>query len=126
MFSFVVLAQGISKLTEFDAVSNPTGCLVNGVPTLKCLEVVFGNLIFMASAVILLVLFIMLVTGALKYLLSGGESKKIGEAQSTIKWALIGVALFASSFLIINIIQALFLGDGFSLLKFTIAPTPTP
>lgn len=115
-----VLAQGFQKIQDTD-------CVVGGVPTLKCLEVVFGNLLFIASSVVMLILFIMLVIGAMKYLLSGGDSKKVSEASQTLKWALIGTALFATSFLIIRIIQSLFLKEGYGLDRFTIEqPTPTP
>ena len=51
-------------------------CVVDGVPTLKCLEVVFGNILFMASAFIVLTLFIMFIVGAFNYLTSFGNAKE--------------------------------------------------
>lgn len=97
-----------------------TGCVVNGVPTLKCLEVVFGNILFMASAFIVLVLFIMLVTGALKYLTSLGNPEKLKKARGTMTYALIGFALFISAYLILKTIDVLFLGNAGKIFQFQI------
>jgi hypothetical protein len=90
------------------------------VPTLKCLEVIFGNLLFMASGLVVLILFIMFVIGSLKYLTSGGNPESIKKAQGTLKWALVGALLFIGSFLILNIIDILFLGGQGKLFKFEI------
>lgn len=92
-----------------------SGCLAGpnaDVATLKCAEVVFQNLLYMASALVLLVLFIMFVVGSFKYLTSGGDAEKIAGAQNTLKYAIIGTMLFIGSYLILNIIQVLFLGGA--------------
>jgi heme/copper-type cytochrome/quinol oxidase subunit 2 len=93
-------------------------CVVDGVPTLKCLEVIFGNILVMASAFIVLALFIMLVVGAFNYLSSFGNPEKIKKAQGTIKFAIIGFALFVASYLILNIIDILFLGGTGKIFRF--------
>lgn len=85
-------------------------CVVDGVPTLKCLEVVFGNILFMSSALVILILFIMFVVGAFRYLTSFGNPENVKKAQGTLKFALIGFILFISSYLILNVICFLFLG----------------
>jgi len=84
-------------------------CTVDGVPTLKCLEIVFGNILYMSSFFIIIVLFIMFVVGSFKYLTSFGNAENIKKAQGTLKYALIGFILFVSAFLILTIIQTLFL-----------------
>lgn len=99
---FTVYAQTISPWGD---------CVIDGVPTLKCLEIVFGNILVMASAFIVLTLFIMFVVGAFGYLTSFGNAEKVKKAQGTLKMALIGFILFVSAFLILNIIQRLFIGD---------------
>lgn len=91
-----------------------------GVPTLKCLEVVFGNIIFMASAFILFVLFIMFLVGSFQYLSSFGDPEKVKKAKGTFKYALLGFFLFLGAFLILNTIDILFLGGQKKLLQFTI------
>ena len=100
--------------------ADPNCCVVDGVPTLKCLEVVFGNILFMSSALIIIVLFIMLVTGALKYLTSLGNAESIKKARGTITYALIGFALFISAYLILKTIDVLFLGNNNNIFRFQI------
>ncbi|HRN70448.1 MAG TPA: pilin [Candidatus Woesebacteria bacterium] len=85
-------------------------CMVDGIPTLKCLEVVVGNFLLMTNAFILVVLFIMFVIGSFKYLTSLGSPDKIEEAKGTFKWAIIGLVVYVSAYLILNIIDILFLG----------------
>ncbi len=89
-----------------------SGCMVDGIPTLKCLEVVVGNFLFMTNAFILLVLFIMFVIGSFKYLTSLGSPDKIEEAKGTFKWAIIGLVVYVSAYLILTIIDMLFLGGN--------------
>ncbi len=96
------------------------GCMVDGVPTLKCLEVVFGNILFMSSALVVLLLFIMFVLGSFNYLTSLGNAEKIKKAQGTLKFAVIGFILFVSAYLILNVIDILFLGGSGKIFKFEI------
>lgn len=88
------------------------------VPTLKCLEVVFSNILFAASGLIVISLFIMFVVGSLQYLTSGGKPENIKKAQGTLKWALIGTLLFLGSYLILKVIDILFLGGQGNIFKF--------
>ena len=113
--NFIVNAQ----IQEWDSTPYDTeGCMVDGVPTLQCLEVVFGNILTAASALIILVLFIMLVVGGFYYLTSFGNPEKIKKAQGTLKFAVIGFVLFLCSYLILKIIDVLFLkGSGNSLFE---------
>ena len=102
-------------------------CVVDGVPTLKCLEVVFGNILYMASGLIVLALFIMFIIGAFHYLTSFGNAEKTKKAQGILKFALLGFVLFISSFLILKIIDIMFLGGCGKIFKFEIGnTTPTP
>lgn len=90
----------------------------------------FNNIILLATALVMLILFAMIVVGAFQYLMARGNPDAMSKAQNTIKWAFIGLLLFMSSYLILNIIQYLFIGDPSvsgtpSLLKFEI-PTFKP
>lgn len=98
---------------------DPT-CIVDGVPTLKCLESVFSNVLSMVTAFIILVLFIMLVVGAFNYLTSFGNPEKVKKAQGTLKFALIGFIIFMASYLILRIIDWAFLGGAGKIFKFEI------
>jgi hypothetical protein len=97
-------------------------CVVDGVPTLKCAEVVFSNILVLSTAFIMLVLFIMFLVGGFNYLTSFGNPEKVKNAQGTLKFAVIGLILFVSSFLILKTIDVLFLGNCGKIFKFEIAP----
>lgn len=102
------------------AVQEWGGCVVDNVPTLKCFEVVFGNILIMASGFVGLVLFIMFLTGAFTYLTSLGNPEKIKKAQGTLKYALVGFILFVGSFLILKIIDVIFLGGTNKIFQFSV------
>ncbi len=104
--------------------ADPNCCIVDGVPTLKCLEIVFSNILFMSSAFIVFVLFIMFLVGSFSYLTSFGNADKIKKAQGTLKYAIIGLILFVSAYLILRVIDAIFLGGQGTIFRFEIAPTP--
>ena len=122
--SFIVHAQAGTQ--SFEA----SGCMVDGVPTLKCVEVLFGNLLFMSSAIIILILFVMLLVGGFYYMTSFGDPEKLKKAQGTIKYAIFGLVLFVSAFLILKIIDTVFLGGCGKIFKFELptgdVPSPTP
>lgn len=106
--------------TVFAQIKDWGDCVVEGVPTLKCLEIVFSNLLFIASSFIVLVLFIMLIVGAFQYLTSFGNPEKVKKAQGTLRFAVIGFLLFVGSYLILNIIDIIFLGGGGKIFRFQI------
>ena len=64
----------------------------------------------MSSALVILILFIMFVVGAFRYLTSFGNPENVKKAQGTLRYALIGFILFISAYLILNVICFLFLG----------------
>lgn len=95
----------------------PDTCEVNDVPTFQCLETVISNIIVASSALIIVGLFIMLIVGSLRYLTSGGNPEKLKKAQGTLMYALMGTVLFVSAFLILKIIDVLFLGNSGKLFR---------
>ncbi len=101
-----------------------SGCLADGIPTLKCFEVVFNNILFLAAGAVILILFFMIMRGGFQYLTSRGDAEAMKSARNTIFYAVIGLVLFMSSYLIITVIQYLFIGDpdegAPNLLKFEI------
>ena len=98
--------------------------MVGDVPTLKCFESVFSNILSVASVFIILVLFIMFVVGSFRYLTSFGNAEAIKKAQGTLKYALIGFILFVSAFLILTIIDTLFLGGQKNIFQFNLETPP--
>jgi hypothetical protein len=115
----ILIAQQLKDWEEYNAETG-TGCVVDGVPTLKCLEVVFSNIIFAASSLIVIALFAMMMVGGYNYLTSLGNPEKVQKAQNTFKYALLGFILFMSAFLILKIIDYLFLGNEGRIFMFQI------
>ncbi len=97
-----------------------SGCLVDGVPTLKCLEVVFNNFLLLSAGLFVLGLFIMFLIGSYTYLTSFGNPEKIKKAQGTFRSAILGLVIFLGSYLILKTIDFLFLGGHDRIFQFKI------
>ena len=93
-------------------------CMVNDTPTIKCFEVVFGNVLEAVVTLAGIALFIMLVVGSFRFLTSGGDPKRTETAQKTKTSAILGLVLIIGSYLILRLIAS-FTGID-SLLEFTI------
>lgn len=120
------VVQASSPTTWSTFTGEQVNCIVDGIPTLKCLEAVFSNIVFMASTLIVLVLLVMFVVGAVSYLTSLGNPEKVKKAQNTIKYAILGFVLFMSSFLILKTIDFLFLGNENRIFQFNIETNVVP
>ena len=98
-----------------------SGCLqiIGGVeiPTLKCLELVFKNILTVAVSLAVLAMFVMLTIGGFKYLTSGGDPKAATSAKQTMTYAIIGIVLLVLAFLIFVIIERF---TGVKVTEFTI------
>lgn len=115
--SFLVMPVFPAKVTGVTTWAN---CRIDGVPTLKCLEIIYGNLIFLSSSFVLLILFVMFSIAGFNYLTSFGNPEKIKKAQATLRYVLYGFILYVSAFLIITLIDTIFLGGHGNLLRFQI------
>jgi hypothetical protein len=133
VFSFLTSMPVSAQVRDWEVrdargnVDQSKSCTVDGVPTLQCLDVVYDNVLFLASSLVLLVLFAMLVYGGVLFITAFGSSEKIEQAQNTLKWALIGIGLFAASYLILFIIDQAFLGGAGKIFELHIpGPSTTP
>ncbi len=124
LYSRPVFAQIRDWNADLDPGPGVRTCMVNGVPTFSCLEIVIGNILFMSNVFILLVIFIMFVIGSFKYLTSLGNAEKIEEAKGTFKWAIIGLVVYLSAYLVLNIIDVLFLGGKGTIFELKIGEYP--
>lgn len=106
-------------IKDWGSPANP-GCLVNDVPTLKCFEVLFNNILVISGGLFVLALFIMFVLGAFTYLSSFGNPEKVKKAQAIFRYAIYGLVLFLASYLILNIIDILFLGGAGKIFQFKV------
>jgi len=62
----------------------------------------------------------MFIIGSFNYITSLGNPEKIKKAQGTLKYAVVGLVLFVSAFLILKIIDIIFLGGQNKIFQFTI------
>lgn len=84
---------------------NWDGCIdSNGVASLSCLPIVFGNIINAALIFIGSVALILFIYAGILFIRSGGDQKQVQTARQTITYAIIGLVLVLSSYAIINII----------------------
>lgn len=93
------------------------GCIQDGIPTLKCLEAVFVNILRVAVSLVTLALFLMLLVGGFKFLTSGGDPKATESAKGTMTYAIVGLIVIIASYLILKTIEFF---TGVSLTEFTI------
>jgi hypothetical protein len=118
MFSSILLVQGPQPSawsTSRCATDVPN---VGQVATIQGLECIFGNIVTIITAIAGLAVFIMLLSGGLKYLTSGGDQKAMEQAKGTLTYAILGLVAIIAAYLILNFLS-LFTGIP-SLLKFTV------
>lgn len=82
------------------------GCVfLNGdVPSLGCLAQIVTSIINLAFTFLGAVLLLLLMWGAVKFIISRGDPKGIGEAQKTMTYAVIGAVVVLGSFILINVV----------------------
>ena len=90
------------------------------VPTFKCLEVLFNNILVTAISLAALALLVMFVIGGFKFLTSGGNPEAAGAAKQTITYAIIGMFLLAIAYLVFALIKYF---TGVDVLRFEIKTT---
>lgn len=82
----------------------------------------FTNFLFLAFAVAILVVLVMLIWGAFEWITSGGDKEAVGKARGRIINALIGLAVLAIAFALTRV-AAQFLGFN---IQDIVIPTPNP
>lgn len=100
----------LDKLTPNDKNGNASGSVL----TIKCIPILFQQVINILLSFAGLVALILIITSGIKYILSSGDAKKAGEAQKTLTFAIIGLVIIFLSFFIVNLIANL---TGISCIK---------
>jgi hypothetical protein len=93
-----------------------SGCLVEGVPQLSCLEVLFNNLIVALGGLVFIILFAMFALGAIRWLTAGDDANKLKKAQGTFFSAVLGLVILSSAYLILFLLETV-LGVELTLFK---------
>jgi len=94
----------------------PVGSDFNSLTSLTANGIISGA-VSLVLIVVALVFFFILVLGGLKWVTSGGDEKKVGEARSQITNALIGLAIVFAAWAIMRLIGTVF---GIDIFKLTI------
>jgi hypothetical protein len=79
-------------------------CVRNGVATIQGVQCLLGNILTIAISGIGLVGFIMLIVGSFRYLLSGGNAKGVDGGKQTMTFAIIGLVVALTSFMILQLV----------------------
>lgn len=81
-----------------------TTCSSKGVATISCLPPLITTLIYWLVLFVGAVAVIFIIMGGIRFILSGGDPKKLDQAKKTIAYSILGLILVLLSFFIINFI----------------------
>lgn len=127
---FPIVKQVQAQTKEWKTISEY--CVVDDVATIQGIGCLLANVLSVVLRLLGIAGFVMIVYAAFNLLMSAGNSQKVEESKKTITFAVIGIIVALSAFIIINLIASF---TGVSLVKeFTIpssqkdwiSPTPTP
>ncbi len=104
LFSLLTLLYGIPSIKPALAAKDWGSCVQNNVPSLRCIPVVFENVISAALMFVGAVTVILIVYAGILFVTSGGDQKKVQSARQVMTYALIGLVIVLSSFAIIYFI----------------------
>lgn len=76
----------------------------DGVATIKGLECLIGNVFIVFLSVLGLSGFVMIIIAAFRWMLSGGNTKGVETARNTMTFAVAGIVLALSGFIVLNLI----------------------
>lgn len=103
-----IVAYLYSTSTTFAQTANWSGVCVGGadndVATIQGLECLIANVFTVIITLIGLAAFVMLIIGSVRWLISGGNSSNLDKAKSTMTYAIIGIVVALSAFIVINLI----------------------
>jgi len=96
--------QALAQTVEWSGVCVGQTENSNQVATIQGLECLIANVFTVFITVVGLAGFVMFVIGSFRWLLSGGNSKGTQSAKNTMTYAVIGLVVTLSAFIIINLI----------------------
>lgn len=105
----VVVAYLYSTSPAFAQTVSWSGVCVGGagndVATIQGLECLIANVFTVIITLIGLAAFVMLIVGSVRWLMSGGNSSALDKARSTMTYAIIGIVVALSAFIVLNLIS---------------------
>ena len=92
-------------------------CLIDGVPTLKCGEILFKNILLALGGIVFLLLLYLFFYGSVLWLISGDDPARLKKAKGVFYSALLGLGIMSASYVILRVVGGIF---GLELTTFTI------
>lgn len=92
---------------------------MSGIAKISDLESVFGSVVGVVLAAVGVAVLVMFVIGGLKFLTAGGDKDATSKAQKTITYALAGLVLTVSAYIILSLLGKFF-GVDLSTFKTTL------
>lgn len=99
-FPIVKQAQAYTK--EWQDISEY--CVVNDVATIQGIGCLIANILAVTLRLLGLAGFVMIIYAAFTLLLSAGKSQQVEKSKNTITFAIIGIIMALSAFIIVNLI----------------------
>lgn len=112
----------IILLTLFYFFTLPLSTYASDPATIQDLEVVFSTFISGALTLAGIAVLVMLIVGGFGFLTAGGDKEGAAKAQKTITYAIGGLVLVLSAWIILNLLSK-FLGVDFSTFKICLDAT---
>lgn len=82
-----------------------TGCLIDGTPTLKCIEATILRILGLVATLGLAVFLIIALIAGLRYITSQGDPKQVQKAQDSLKNAVLGLVLLVGAWLALKLVE---------------------
>ncbi len=100
-----IISQAYAQTQEWSEIGN--GCVNEaGVATIQGIGCMMANVLSVFLTVLGIVGFIMIIYAAFNMMVMGGNSQATEKSKNTITYAIIGIILALSSFIIINLISS--------------------
>ncbi len=104
----IFVAYLYSASSAFAQTVSWSGVCVGGddhdVATIQGLECLIANVFTVIITLIGLSAFVILIVGSVRWLLSGGNSTHLDKAKNTMTYAVIGIVVALSAFIVLNLI----------------------
>jgi len=101
---FKIVKPVHAQTQEWSEISG--ACVNNGVATVQGIGCMIANVFSIALTLLGITGFVMIIYAALNMMLSGGNSQAVEKSKNTITFAVVGIILALSSFIILNLISS--------------------
>ena len=101
-----IIKQAYAQTQVWSEMEGGTGCVSNNTATIQGIGCLLANLFSVALTILGIAGFIMIIYAAFNMMIMGGNSQATEKSKNTITFAIVGIILALSSFIIINLISS--------------------